>query len=108
MEEAILNPNEDKPRNRFLAAVCAGLSLLCVAIPAVFWKGGVLEGEAISFIINHAGDQSILQKVFNTQLNDFDTFQARELSFFFDYLDSNFYFLLLRLFDIALFIPLSA
>jgi hypothetical protein len=41
-------------------------------------------------------------------LNDFDTFQARELSFVFDYLDASFYLFLLRQFDVAFFIPLSA
>src|SRR5688572_9523711 len=108
MEETPDSLTKPRRRGSFLAAACAGMSLLCVAIRGAFWEGGVLEGEAISFMINHAGDQSILQKVFNTQLNDFDTFQARELSFFFDYLDANFYVLLLRLFDIGLFIPLSA
>lgn len=100
----------EKPRGRngFLATACGVLTMLCLVLPAAFWRGGVLEGEAISFIIGHTGEQTLLQKVFNTQLNDFDTFQARELSFFFDYLDANFYLFLLRHFDIGFFVPLSA
>jgi hypothetical protein len=95
-------------RNAFLGGASSLLILLCLFIPAVFWKGGVLEGEAISFLINYADDRTVLQKVFAVQLNDFDTFQARELSFFFDYLDASFYLFLLRNFDVAFFIPLSA
>lgn len=95
-------------RGSFLTAACMVLTVLCLFIPAVFWQGGVLEGEAISFMINYADDRTVLQKVFNTQLNDFDTFQARELSFVFDYLDATFYLFLLRQFDVAFFIPLSA
>ena len=91
-----------------MTAGCVILTLLCVALPAFFWKGGVLEGEAISFLINYADDRTVLQKVFAVQLNDFDTFQARELSFLFDYLDACFYLFLLRNFDVAFFIPLSA
>lgn len=100
----------EKPKggSGFLATACGVLTMLCLVLPAAFWKGGVLEGEAISFIIGHTGEQTLLQKVFNTQLNDFDTFQARELSFFFDYLDANFYLFLLRHFDIGFFVPLSA
>ena len=94
--------------NAFIAPVCGILTLLCVVLPAFFWKGGVLEGEAVSFLINYADDRTVLQKVFAVQLNDFDTFQARELSFFFDYLDASFYLFLLRNFDVAFFIPLSA
>jgi len=108
MDETTNSPTKSKRQNRFLAAVGAVLTLLCLFIPAVFWKGGVLEGEAISFLINYADDRTVLQKVFATQLNDFDTFQARELSFFFDYLDASFYLFLLRQFDVAVFIPLSA
>ncbi|HYJ03489.1 MAG TPA: hypothetical protein VEX43_00015 [Chthoniobacterales bacterium] len=108
MEETTDSPNKPKRPNPWVARVLGVVTLLCVFIPALFWKGGVLEGEAISFIINYADDRSVLQKVFAVQLNDFDTFQARELSFFFDYLDASFYLFLLRHFDVALFIPLSA
>ena len=108
MKETTDSRKKPKGRNAFLTAACGVLTMLCLFIPAAFWKGGVLEGEAISFIINYADDRTVLQKVFATQLNDFDTFQARELSFFFDYLDASFYLFLLRHFDVALFVPLSA
>jgi hypothetical protein len=108
MEETIESPKKPSGRNLFLARALGLITMLCVFIPAAFWKGGVLDGEAITFIINYADDRTPLQKVFNPQLNDFNTFQARELSFLFDYLDASFYLFLLRHFDIALFIPLSA
>ena len=108
MEETNDSATEPRRQSAWLAGACGLITILCVSIPAIFWKGGVLEGEAISFIINYADDRTVLQKAFATQLNDFDTFQARELSFFFDYLDASFYLFLLKRFDVALFIPLSA
>ena len=108
MGETANHPKKPARRGSVLSAACALVAILCIFIPAVFWQGGVLEGEAISFMINYADDRTVLQKVFNTQLNDFDTFQARELSFVFDYLDATFYLFLLRQFDVAFFVPLSA
>ena len=108
MEKALGNPKQIKSRNRSLAAACVVFAHLCVFLPAAFWKGGVLEGEAITFVINHTDDRTPLQKIFSPRHNDFNTYQARELSFLFDYLDANFYLFLLRKFDVAFFIPLSA
>lgn len=108
MEEMADHLRKPARRGSVLSAACALVAMLCIFIPAVFWQGGVLEGEAISFMINYADDRTVLQKVFNTQLNDFDTFQARELSFVFDYLDATFYLFLLKQFDVGFFVPLSA
>lgn len=109
----IMETSPDTPQNparrvSFLAAACTVLTVSCIFIPAVFWQGGVLDGEAVWFVINYADDRTPLQKVFNPQLNDFNTYQARELSFLFDYLDTQFYLFLVRQFDVAFFIPLSA
>lgn len=94
--------------NRWLARVCGLVTLLGVFIPTIFWGGGVLEGEAISFIHNYADSRPVLQKIFNPYLNDFNMYQARELSYVFDYLDTRFFFFLLRHFDVTFFVPLSA
>lgn len=108
MEKSVSDPKQIEFRNRPLAAACVVFAFLCVFLPAAFWKGGVLEGEAITFVINHTDDRTPLQKVFSPRHNDFNTYQARELSFLFDFLDANFYLFLLRKFDVAFFIPLSA
>lgn len=109
MEETIDNPTDVKRQNTtWLARACGFITLLCVFIPAIFWKGGVLEGESIHFIFNYSDDRTVLQKIFNPLLNDFNMYQARELSYVFDYLDTQFFLFLVKRFDVTLFIPLSA
>lgn len=108
MEKTRDKPREAKVRNAFLARACGVVTILCVFLPAAFWWGGVLEGEAITFIIRHTDDRTLLQKVFDPNTYDFGTYQARELSYLFDYLDANVHLLLARHFDVTLFIPLSA
>jgi hypothetical protein len=108
MEETIARTEKPKRQNPWVARALGIVPMLCVFIPAFFWKGGVLEGETVSFMINYSDDRSVLQKVFNPLLNDFNMYQARELSYFFDYLDTTFFLFLLKRFDVTLFIPLSA
>ena len=108
MEETTGSPNKPKRPNPWVARALGVVTMLCVFIPALFWKGGVLEGETVSFMINYSDDRTVLQKVFNPLLNDFNMYQARELSYFFDYLDTTFFLFLLKRFDVTLFIPLSA
>ena len=108
MEETTVSPHKPKRPNPWVARALGVVTMLCVFIPAVFWKGGVLEGETVSFMINYADDRTVLQKVFNPLLNDFNMYQARELSYLFDYLDTRLFLFLLKRFDVTLFIPLSA
>ena len=108
MEETTAPPAESRQKSVWLGRACALLTLMCVCIPLIFWWGGVLEGEAISFIHNYADNRTVLQKIFNPYLNDFNMYQARELSYVFDYLDTRFFLFLLRKFGVTLFIPLSA
>jgi hypothetical protein len=79
-----------------------------VLIPTIFWHGGILEIEATTFMPQYLDNRTILQKVFDPNSNDWNTFQARELSFFFDYIDANFYYFLLRATNVALYIPFSS
>lgn len=76
--------------------------------PGFFWNGGILEQETTSFIAAYTADRPILQKVFDPQVNDFGTYQARELSYFIDLVDAGFYVFVARTLDRALFVPLSA
>jgi hypothetical protein len=75
--------------------------------PAVFWHGGVLEEETIVFLDHYLDARSPLEKVFDPHGNDFDTYQARELSYFFDFLDAQWLRTSLRA-GVVLFIPPSA
>jgi hypothetical protein len=78
-----------------------------VAAPFWFWKGGVLELEVLHFIDRYLDDRSLLHKIFDPYTNDFRTYQARELSYFIDYIDAHVFRQLLR-WDVTVFIPLSA
>jgi hypothetical protein len=87
----------------WLAAVAVGL-----ALPAWFWSGGSLEAEALTFLTNYTDDRSVLRQVFDPAANDFGTYQARELSYFLDWIDANVWLGALRAFDFVAFVPLSA
>lgn len=78
-----------------------------VAAPFWFWKGGVLELEVLHFIDRYLDGRTLLQKVFDPYTNDFRTYQAREFSYFIDYVDAHVFRQLLR-WDVPVFIPLSA
>ncbi len=75
--------------------------------PAFFWRGGVLEEETIVFLNHYLDQRSVAQKVFDPHGNDFDTYQARELSYLFDFGDAQWFRALLRR-GVVLFIPPSA
>ena len=79
-----------------------------LAAPVWLWHGGVLEAEAVRFITHYTSSRPLLEKVFDSATNDFGTYQARELSYFVDYLDAQFYALLVARFDVTLFVPLSS
>ena len=76
--------------------------------PAVFWHGGVLEREATTFITHYTADGPLLNKIFDPRANDLGYYQARELSYLVDYLDAQFYRVILRNFNAPFFIPMSA
>lgn len=63
----------------FLVIVAYGLSLL---------RGGYMHYEGQFFLAGHLDGRGLFQKVFSTHFNNWDCYQARELSFFFGLLDS--------------------
>jgi hypothetical protein len=75
--------------------------------PAFFWRGGVLEEETIVFLNHYLDGRGAFEKVFDPHGNDFDTYQARELSYFFDFLDAQWLRTWLRA-GLVFFIPPSA
>jgi hypothetical protein len=91
------------PRQALLgyAAVAAA-----IVAPLWYWSGGLLELEATEFIEQYLDSRGVLQKVFDPQTNDLGTYQAREFSYFIDYLDAQVFGTLLGL-DWPLFVPTS-
>lgn len=92
------------------AAVALVLSLtvvIALVVPIWYWNGGLIEIEATQFVRQYLDNRSTLQKVFDPHGNDLDTYQARELSYFVDYLDAR-VFEAFMLADRPLFVPASA
>jgi hypothetical protein len=81
----------------------AALALAFVAAPAVFWGGRAVFDETLSFILRrYWSGRSVLQIVFDPRGWDF--YQARELSYALDFLDSLWVRLLLSR-DILVLVP---
>jgi hypothetical protein len=98
---------------RTLATVALVLVLILCAlvafvIPFWYWDGGLIEIEGTQFIRQYLdGRSGLLRIVFDPHANDLGTFQARELSFLFDYLDARAFGVRLA-WDSPSFVPLSA
>ena len=73
----------------FFAAVILLLGIACHA-------GGYLHWESSAFLLNYTADRSLLNIIFDPQKNDWGLYQCRELSYFFDYLDAQIVFALLK------------
>ena len=80
---------------------------IAVFVPFWYWKGGILELEVLQFIQQYLDGRPFLRKIFDPYANDFGTYQARELSYFFDYFDAQVFKRLMGI-DIVAFIPLTA
>lgn len=90
-----------------LAAVLLLSVVVALAVPMWYWEGGLIEIESTQFVRQYLDDRSTLQKVFDPHGNDLGTYQARELSYFVDYLDARF-FEAFMLADRPVFVPASA
>jgi hypothetical protein len=62
------------------------LALGFVAAPAWFWRGGVLEAEAIEFFGRYWSDRPVIEKILDSR--GYDDHQGRELSYAVDFLDA--------------------
>jgi hypothetical protein len=92
---------------RLTRAALALLVLAHVAAPICFWDGGLIETEATHFVRQYLDGRSLAQKVFDPHGNDIGTYQARELSYFFDAVDARVLEALVAR-SVILFVPFSA
>ena len=87
---------------------CARLLIIpALLVPFWYWDNGLLELEATQFVQRYLADRPLLQKIFDPHINDIGTYQARELSYFIDYLDARFFAWWMSL-DVAVFVPASS
>jgi hypothetical protein len=82
-----------------------GLALAFVAAPALFWKGGVAEEEALGFLRRYWSDRPVLARVLDPR--GYDDYQGRELSYAVDFLDAQWVRLFLERGRVV-FVPASA
>jgi hypothetical protein len=90
-----------------LLAVLILLQVGFVAWVGVYWEGGVLDTEATLFVTSYLDDRPFLRQVFDPDRNDFENYQARELSYAFDWVDARALDSLFRR-GVVLLVPLSA
>ncbi len=75
--------------------------------PGIYWDGGVLDAEARHFILAYTKGRGLLESIFDPRRTDWGLYQARELSYLFDYVDANVWRALQRL-GLGVFVPLSS
>ena len=88
-----------------LARALPLLALAFVAAPAAFWRGSLIDVEALGLLRKFWSDRSLLEKIFDVGRWDF--YRGRELSYAFDFLDAQWVRLLLER-DIVFFLAPSA
>jgi hypothetical protein len=84
------------------------LPVFFVAHALTFWGHGVIDEEATTFVINYLSNRPFLQAILDPQLNDWGSFQARELAYVFDRMDGRLFARLLVDHHVLLFVPLSS
>jgi hypothetical protein len=86
------------------AAYLLPVALLVRAV--TFWGRGIIDSEAMEFVLNYLQNRPLLAQIFDPQINDWGSYQARELSYVFDLIDARVFAALLD-HHILLFVPLS-
>src|SRR5437762_125436 len=71
-----------------------------------FWGYGIIDSEAMEFVLNYLQKRPLLAQIFDPQINDWGAYQARELSYVFDWIDARVFAALLD-HHVLLFVPLS-
>lgn len=71
-----------------------------------FWGSGIIDEEAMFFVLNYLADRPLVATIFDPLLNDWGAYQARELSYVFDLIDARVFAFLLEQ-GVLLFVPLS-
>ncbi len=77
-------------RTNMGAALLGAFCCMCILfLITLYHDGGALHPESSLFFTAYLDGRSLLQKVFDPQRNDWGCYQARELSYFFDFLDAH-------------------
>ena len=91
---------------RAVVLAAYGLPVFFILHAIVFWGRGIVDQEATSFIVNYLADRPFVAAIFDPRLNDWGLYQARELSYVFDFVDARVFAALLDKHTLV-FVPLS-
>jgi hypothetical protein len=92
---------------RTILIVVAYLLPISLIVHAItFWGHGIIDSEAMEFVLNYLLKRPFFAQIFDPQINDWGPFQARELSHVFDLIDARFFAWLLDR-HLLVFVPLS-
>ena len=91
---------------RIFTVVAYALPVLLVSNAIGFWGRGVIDEEAMFFVLNYLAERPLVALIFDPLLNDWGAYQARELSYVFDLIDARVFAWLLDR-GLLLFVPLS-
>ena len=97
--------DEDFRGSLSLSPVLPLVALALAAAPAIFWRGRLVDVEALGLLRKYWADRSLLEKIFDVGRWDF--YRGRELSYVFDFLDAQWVRLLLER-DVVFFLAPSA
>ena len=89
-----------------LIAAAYLLPIALIVRAVTFWGRGIIDSEAMEFVLNYLQKRSLLAQIFEPQINDWGAYQARELSYVFDLIDARVFAALLDR-HLLLFVPLS-
>ena len=86
------------------AAYILPVGLIVHAI--TFWGRGIIDSEAMEFVLNYLQKRPFFAQIFDPQINDWGAYQARELSYVFDLIDARVFATMLY-HQVLLFVPFS-
>ena len=69
-----------------VAAFVLPIGLIIRAL--TFWGHGIIDSEAMEFVLNYLQKRPFFAQIFDPQINDWGAYQARELSYVFDLIDN--------------------
>jgi len=76
--------------------IVTGFSAVILGLAAAARGGGYLHWESSAFLLNYTAGRPFLETIFDPAKNDWGLYQCRELSYFFDWLDAQIIFALLK------------
>jgi hypothetical protein len=89
-----------------LTGIAYVLPVALIIHAATFWGRGIIDSEAMEFVLNYLLRRPFLATIFDPQINDWGAYQARELSYVFDLVDARVFAALLNR-HLLIFVPVS-